>query len=78
MVQVGPKKCRIRHVPCANSAGKDFTCNFVTKLFDHLCKRVGIFDSMQGLQVLTRFTPVAIENMTCIQVLTSFPYTFRI
>ena len=65
-VHVGNKKARLRHVACENSAGKDYTCNFVTKIFDHLCEMFSISESLQGLKVLSRFTPVSVESATCI------------
>jgi hypothetical protein len=68
MIQYGIKKNRIRHVPCENSAGKDYTCNFVTRIFDFLCRRFGIHNSIQGLCVLGRFTKVSIESLITSQV----------
>ena len=81
MIQYGVKKSRIRHVPCENSAGKDYTCNFVTRIFDILCRRFGVHNSMQGLWVLARFTKVSIESLITTQVIkcnifTSLPIRF--
>ena len=67
-VQAAQKRIRVRNVANPNSAGKDFTCNKITNLFTIFCQKYGVHDSMQGLTVIKRFTPVAMESFTTLQM----------
>jgi hypothetical protein len=50
-----------------NSAGKDFTAKKVGNVFAAFLEDLGVSEeSFQGMVVLTRFTPVAIESMTTV------------
>ena len=67
-VQSAHKRIRVRNMANPNSAGKDFTCNKITNVFTLLCQKYGVHDSVQGLTVIKRFTPVAMESFTTLQV----------
>lgn len=61
-------RLRVRKVDNPNSAGKDFTADKITELFTNFCQKYGVHDSVQGLMVIKRFTPVAMEGATTIQI----------
>ena len=61
-------KIRVRKVDNPNSAGKDYTADRVSETFTKLCQKYGVHDSMQGLTVVRRFTPVAMEGATTLQI----------
>jgi hypothetical protein len=62
------KRWRARNIANPNSAGKDYTCNKCTNLFTLLCQKYGVHKkSLQGLTVIKRFTPVAMESFTTLQ-----------
>jgi hypothetical protein len=61
-------KIRVRMVNNPNSAGKDYTADRISELFKNFCQKYGVHDSMQGLMVIKRFTPVAMEGATTIQI----------
>ena len=67
-VQSAHKRIRVRNMANPNSAGKDFTCNKISNVFTLLCQKYGVHDSLQGLTVIKRFTPVAMESFTTLQV----------
>ena len=61
-------KIRVRKVDNPNSAGKDFTADRISEVFTKFCQKYGVHDSMQGLTVIRRFTPVAMEGATTLQI----------
>lgn len=61
-------KIKVRKVDNPNSAGKDYTADKISELFKNFCQKYGVHDSMQGLMVIKRFTPVAMEGATTIQI----------
>ena len=61
------KRIRVRNTANPNSAGKDFTCNKITNIFTLFCQKYGVHESLQGLTVIKRFTPVAMESFTTLQ-----------
>ena len=67
-VQSAHKRIRVRNMANPNSRGKDFTCNKISNIFTLFCQDYGVHDSMQGLTVIKRFTPVAMESFTTLQV----------
>ena len=66
-VQSAHKRIRVRNIANPNSAGKDYTCNKVTNTFTLHCQKYGVHESLQGLTVIKRFTPVAMESFTTLQ-----------
>lgn len=67
LVLPGGKVIDVRVVENANSAGKDFSSKKVTDAFTLFCDAYGVRKCHQGLKVLRRFTPVALENLTTLQ-----------
>lgn len=61
-------KIKVRMVNNPNSAGKDYTADRISELFKNFCQKYGVHDSIQGLMVIKRFTPVAMEGATTIQI----------
>lgn len=61
-------KIKVRKVDNPNSAGKDFTVNKISELKTQFCQKYGVHDSIQGLVVIKRFTPVAMEGATTLQM----------
>ncbi len=61
-------KIKVRKVDNPNSAGKDYTADKISELFKNFCQKYGVHDSIQGLMVIKRFTPVAMEGATTIQI----------
>lgn len=61
-------KIRVRKVDNPNSAGKDYTADRVSEIFTKLCHKYGVPESMQGLAVVRRFTPVAMEGANTLQI----------
>ena len=61
-------KIKVRKVDNPNSAGKDFTADRISETFTKFCQKYGVHDSMQGLTVIRRFTPVAMEGATTLQI----------
>ena len=62
------KAIKVRKVDNPNSAGKDFTANKISDFNTQFCQKYGVHDSIQGLKVVKRFTPVAMEGATTIQI----------
>ena len=63
----GGKFMDVRVVENANSAGKDFSSKKVSDAFRLFSELYDMRKCYQGLRVLRRFTPVALENLTTLQ-----------
>lgn len=61
-------KIKVRKVDNPNSAGKDYTGDKISDGNTQFCQKYGVHDSIQGLKVVKRFTPVAMEGATTIQI----------
>ena len=64
----GHSKIKVRKVDNPNSAGKDYTADKISEINTHFCQKYGVHNSIQGLKVVKRFTPVAMEGATTIQI----------